>query len=310
MNVATIDAPHLVITELLAAPEADTPGAPQSQPAPSPPLPPLLLLHGFSGDTSTWGPFVTAWAALGRSDRAVWAVDLAGHGRSPTPASDEGYTVPAQAAGVASALRRLGAASAVWLGYSMGGRVALTAAAQADPMVTGLILVGASPGIDDSGQRAERAAADHALADSIERDGLAAFVARWEALPLFAGQARLGPEHAAQMRAQRMANDPAALAASLRKAGQGVMPPLGDALDLLRPPCLLVAGAEDERYVRLHAAMAARIPDAEHRTVPDAGHAVQLEAPTALARHVRAWLDRRRTEPPCEASGSGGLGLR
>jgi 2-succinyl-6-hydroxy-2,4-cyclohexadiene-1-carboxylate synthase len=194
---------------------------------------------------------------------------------------------------VAATLAERGVERAVWLGYSMGGRVALTRAAQAPQSVAGLILVGASPGIVEPRARATRAAADERLAAAIEQDGLAAFVDRWADLPIFASQARLGPQHAARMRRQRLCNDPDALAASLRHAGQGVMPPLFDALPGLRLPTLLVAGAMDEKYRALASDMADSLPDGEVSLVAGAGHAVQLEDPAALAGLVATWLARR-----------------
>lgn len=254
---------------------------------------PLVLLHGFTGDAGTWAMLVAALSERPDFGRAVWAVDLVGHGRSPRPGAAAAHAIPAQAEAVAATLAARGVDRAVWLGYSMGGRVALTRAAQAPQSVAGLILVGASPGIADAQARAARAAADERLAAAIEQDGLAAFVDRWAVMPIFASQARLGPRHAARMRRQRLRNDPVALATSLRHAGQGVMPPLLDALPGLRVPTLLVAGAMDEKYRALARDMADALPDGEVALVAEAGHAVQLEAPAALAGLVATWLARR-----------------
>jgi 2-succinyl-6-hydroxy-2,4-cyclohexadiene-1-carboxylate synthase len=254
---------------------------------------PLVLLHGFTGAADTWAPFVAALAARADFGRAVWAVDLVGHGRSPRPGTPSEHAIPRQAEDVAATLAALGLRRSVWLGYSMGGRVALTCAAQAPGEPQALVLVGASPGIADPVARAARAAADERLARAIEEDGLAAFVDRWAALPIFATQARLGDGHAATMRQQRLRNDPAALAASLRFAGQGVMPPLADELPGIAVPVLLVAGALDAKYRALAETMADVLPDGQVAIVPDAGHAVQLEEPAALAALVAVWLARR-----------------
>ena len=60
-------------------------------------------------------------------------------------------------------------------------------------LVDGLVLVGATAGIDDAAERAARRAADEALADRLERDGVDAFLDEWLASPLFAGAARPRP---------------------------------------------------------------------------------------------------------------------
>ncbi|MDQ1447863.1 MAG: 2-succinyl-6-hydroxy-2,4-cyclohexadiene-carboxylate synthase, partial [Actinomycetota bacterium] len=75
---------------------------------------------------------------------------------------------------------------AIYAGYSMGGRLCLRLAIDRPDLVPGLVLVSASPGIADDRERAARTEADHALAESIERDGVDAFLAGWLAQPLFA----------------------------------------------------------------------------------------------------------------------------
>ena len=87
------------------------------------------------------------------------------------------------------------------------------------------MLLGATGGIDDEGERTARRAADDALAASIEADGVAAFVDRWLAQPLFAGV----PDDPAD-RADRRANTAAGLASSLRLAGTGTQVPVWDRL--------------------------------------------------------------------------------
>jgi pimeloyl-ACP methyl ester carboxylesterase len=88
-----------------------------------------------------------------------------------------------------------------------------------------------------------------------------------------------------------MANDPSGLAAALRGLGQGAMPYVGDRLDALRMPVLVVAGERDERYVEIARLMADRIPNGQVAVVPGAGHAVVAEAPERLAALVDGFLD-------------------
>src|SRR5436190_1911294 len=74
-----------------------------------------------------------------------------------------------------------------WLGYSMGGRIALHVALGHPDDVSRLVLVGATPGIVDPIDRATRCEADEALAAMVERVGVDAFLEQWLAQPLFAG---------------------------------------------------------------------------------------------------------------------------
>ena len=183
------------------------------------------------------------------------------------------------------------------LGYSLGGRAALRLALRHPDRVAALVVESASPGIADPGERAARVAADLALADRLEREGLTAFVQHWEQLPLWASQAALPPALRAQLRAQRLTNDARGLANSLRGAGAGNDFPVVDALAGLRAPTLLVAGALDVKYVAAGRAMAAAIRGAELAIVPDAGHAVHLERPDAFVALVRDFLSRHFERP-------------
>jgi 2-succinyl-6-hydroxy-2,4-cyclohexadiene-1-carboxylate synthase len=250
--------------------------------------PPLLLLHGFTGSAATWMPFVPALARHAR----ILAVDLPGHGGTEAPDDVRFYTMsrltadlPAICDVVAPGQPRLRV-----LGYSMGGRAALHLACAVPEHVSALVLESASPGIADPAERAARACADHALADRIEREGVHAFVAQWENLPLFAGQRRLPPDVWQRQREQRLANRPDGLANSLRGMGAGAQESLTERLHELAMPALLLAGALDEKYRTLAAMMASRIPRARAVIVPDAGHAVHLEQPATFEQVVTAFL--------------------
>jgi len=245
--------------------------------------PPLVLLHGFTGSSADW--------TLPFAGRRVIAVDLPGHGRSPLPAPES--RLPEVADALVAVLDRLGIGCADWLGYSLGGRAALHVALRHPARVGRLVLESCSPGIADADTRAARAAADAALADALEREGLDAFVDRWLAQPLFASQARLPTAVRARARAVRLANTAAGLAAALRALGPGVQVPLWDALERIAAPVLLVVGADDAVYRRYATAMAARLPRAAVAVIPDAGHTAHLENPAAFAASVEDFLERR-----------------
>ncbi len=174
----------------------------------------------------------------------------------------------------------------------MGGRVALQLAAAAPERVAALVLEGASPGIDDAAERVARVTSDRALAEDIERDGIEAFVDRWERVPIFATQARLPDDVRARQRRQRVTNRTLGLANSLRGMGAGAQTSLWPQLDELTMPALLIAGEDDAKYSEMARAMASRMPVASVRILPGAGHAVHLERPDAFSDHVKEFLTR------------------
>jgi 2-succinyl-6-hydroxy-2,4-cyclohexadiene-1-carboxylate synthase len=249
----------------------------------------VVLVHGFTQTLAAWG-------AVGERLAGRWEVvrvDLPGHGGSG------GVRV---GFGEAAGLVREAGGAGVYCGYSLGGRLCLRLALDRPDLVRGLVLVGASPGIADPGARAERRAADEALAGQVEREGVEAFLDRWLAGPLFAAL----PAEAAG-RADRLANTPQGLAFALRRLGTGAQEPLWDRLGGLRPPTLLVAGDRDAKFAALAGRMATAIgPTARVAIVPGAGHAVHLERPAEMAALVEAFLTAVGEDRPADDPGRGG----
>lgn len=239
--------------------------------------PRIVLVHGFAQDKHCWGPLSPALAA----DHEVVRVDAPGHGGSSA-------VVAAGLVDGAGLIADRGG-PAVYLGYSMGGRYALHVAVHRPEVVRGLVLIGATGGIDDPDRRAARRAADERWAALLERDGLEAFLDSWMALPLFAG---LGPER--QFRQARRSNTATGLAASLRRAGTGAQQPLWGRLGAIGEagvPALVMAGADDMRFAAEARRLAAAIgATATLELVQGAGHAAHLERPEAVSSLVRDWL--------------------
>lgn len=251
--------------------------------------PPLVLLHGFTGDASTWAPFAEAFGSI----RTMVAVDLLGHGRSDSPPHAGRYRIERCIEDLAALFEHLGVEGYDLLGYSMGGRAALHLALAQPERVRALILESASPGIEGAEEREARRQQDERLAQLLAREGTESFVDRWERLPLFASQRRLDGETRAALRRQRLAANPIGLAGSLRGFGAGVPEPLYGRLAELPAP-LLIAGELDDRYCRLACSMADLIPGASPAIVPEAGHAVHLERPQAFEEIVMSFLRKSK----------------
>ncbi len=117
--------------------------------------PPLVLLHGLLGSGRNWQ---TAGAGLAdlAGGRAVWALDLRNHGKSPWHAV---MTHEAMAADVAAWLDARGLGAVELMGHSMGGKVAMVLASRRPERVRRLVVVDIAPKAYLShGHRAEFAA--------------------------------------------------------------------------------------------------------------------------------------------------------
>jgi 2-succinyl-6-hydroxy-2,4-cyclohexadiene-1-carboxylate synthase len=248
--------------------------------------PGLLLLHGFTGSIKTWASHVDVFAR----HRRVITVDLIGHGQSDAPADAQRYQMERCVEDLVRVLDLLAVTDVEVLGYSMGGRVALHLAAAVPARIKALVLESSSPGLDDASERQARIAADEALADSIERDGLEAFIDRWEQLPLFASQQGLPAEVRERLRFQRLQNSPLGLAKSLRGMGTGRQASLWHKLAIVSMPALLIVGSLDRKYCEIAHSMAAMLPKVQVAVVPDAGHTIHLEQAATFNRIVLEFL--------------------
>lgn len=97
-----------------------------------------MLLHGWiaSADTNWWG----AYDELSGAGYRVLAIDHRGHGRGMRQL--EPFRLADCAADAAAALRELGVAPAVVVGYSMGGAIGQLVARDHPDVVSGLVLSG------------------------------------------------------------------------------------------------------------------------------------------------------------------------
>ena len=236
----------------------------------------VVLAHGFTQTARSWAEF-EALLAERLGDVAAVAVDLPGHGECTAPLDADLWAA-------AEHLTTVGG-TAHYVGYSMGGRVALHAALRSPDRVRSLVLIGATAGIDDDTERSVRREADERLADRIEAIGVEAFIDEWLASPLFAGL-----DASSAQRDDRLRNTAAGLAASLRSTGTGTQEPLWDRLGEVTQPVLVLAGAHDAKFRVLGERLAAGLPHATFHVIAGAGHTVHLEQPTATADAVAGWF--------------------
>lgn len=251
-----------------------------------PPAVSLLLLHGFTGSSQNWADLMPVFS----EQFSVINVDILGHGRSASPPDASRYAMPQVAADLIALLDAWQIEQTALLGYSMGGRLALYLACHFPERFSHLILESSSPGLADEAERAKRRQSDEMLADWIEANGIAAFVDRWEALPLWASQQQLSEKARLQLRRQRRQNNPVGLANSLRGMGTGTQPSLWNALPDLHLPTLLIVGELDSKFVTINKQMVAALPHGHLHIIPQAGHTTHLERPELFATAVKNFL--------------------
>lgn len=245
----------------------------------------IVMLHGFTGSVATWDK-----VAASISDYRIVAIDLIGHGQTDSPQDVAAYTMEAQILQLDEIFQQLNLHKVILLGYSMGGRVALSFAKAFPKRVSLLILESASPGLKSEKEQAIRRSSDENLANQIEANGIEFFVNKWENIPLFATQKRLPPDVQVMVRQERLSQSEVGLANSLRGMGTGAQTSLWPYLGKLSLPVTLITGELDEKFCEIAEEMQALLPNAQHVIVNNIGHAIHVENPEQFATIVKGAL--------------------
>ncbi|MBI3570314.1 MAG: pimeloyl-ACP methyl ester esterase BioH [Gammaproteobacteria bacterium] len=242
--------------------------------------PELVLVHGWGSHGGVWADIARALSA----DYRVTVPDLPGHGRSrdflPTA-----YTPEVLAEGV----RRGLSGPAVWIGWSMGGLVALAAAQRYPREVARLVLVGATPKYVQSADwpHAMSPTVLEQFARNLELD-YAGTLDRFLTLQMAAGEDRAVLRRLRDEMFRYGEPPTAALQAGLRLLKEEDR---RDALAGIAMPTLVMHGARD-RLAPVGAAryLAQQLPQARLEIVPEAGHAPFLSHPEIFLEKLKGFI--------------------
>lgn len=240
----------------------------------------LVLVHGWGLHGGLFGAIVPLLATSFR----VHVVDLPGHGRSA-------YECGPGLSAWADAVQRVVPDRAAWLGWSLGGLIAMRAAL--DSCVSKLVLVAATPRFTatDGWPHAQPAE----VVDRFGRELVANFR---KTVQDFLTLQSLGDDRAReQVRAIRPLlfehgePDPRGLAAGLEILHDA---DLRAELEVLTPRTLLITGARDRLTPPEAAhAVAAQAPNARAMVIPGAAHAPFLNDPPGFVATVKGFIDER-----------------
>ncbi|SDK92868.1 2-succinyl-6-hydroxy-2,4-cyclohexadiene-1-carboxylate synthase [Lacicoccus qingdaonensis] len=231
----------------------------------------VLLLHGFMSD-------LESMKSIGENlsdEYNLLYVDLPGFGGSGSVRHD--YDMEDVSHGISEILDSLHLDKVHVIGYSMGGRTALSFGVLYPEKVHSLILESASPGLADKEEKAQRLEIDRKRARKITED-YQKFLDDWEGMGLFKSQQHLSEEVFKAQRSMRERQQPKEVADSLLKYGTGVQPSYWSRLENLKMPVLLITGSDDRKFVAVNKKMAESIEKVRLETVGGAGHNIHLES--------------------------------
>ncbi len=207
---------------------------------------PIVLVHGFASSAkANW--INPGWVGtLTDAGYRVIALDNRGHGGSTKYYSKDDYLLADMAADVSGLIDHLGLTAPHVMGYSMGGRITTTLAAQRGADLAKIIIAGNGYNMIEGG-----------FNTNIVRDAL-----------LADREEDVAPGLGLDFRlfAEKTGNDLKALAACIR--GQSIDKSVFESLD---NETLVIIGSEDDIAVR-GADLAALIPNGRYEEVPKRNH--------------------------------------
>jgi pimeloyl-ACP methyl ester carboxylesterase len=214
---------------------------------------PLLLTHGYGASRAMWRPNLAALAAT----RTVVTWDMRGHGQTDSPQDPKLYSHEHTVDDMVALLDACRIPVAAVGGHSLGGFMSLDFYRTHPGRVRCLLLFDTGPGFNKDESRQAWNDRARRTADRLEREGTA-----------------VGLAHAAR--------------GMLTQQDAGVITSLRD----IAVPTLVLAGADDTNFLAAAGYMATVIRLAEKVVVPDAGHAANVDQPSAFNDAVVDFLAR------------------
>ena len=133
----------------------------------------IVAWHGFMGSGEDFSPLRECLNV------SLQAPDLVGHG-SHLSTTVQDFELEQQLLYWSTRIPQ----GAVLLGYSMGGRLALQFALRYPDKISGLILIGATPGIRKESDRIQRVVWDNEQANRLLQQGMSQFYSYWQSIPI------------------------------------------------------------------------------------------------------------------------------
>jgi pimeloyl-ACP methyl ester carboxylesterase len=247
----------------------------------------VVLIHGLGLCRQMW-----QWQAPVLSEHFhVIRYDLIGHGESDKPAGP--YAMADFVAQLREVVDSVGIDEFALVGFSLGGLIAqaFTLAHPDRVRAVGILHSAYDRSADERAAVRKRVL----LADEQgPKAGVDAALERWFT-PEFAARC---PERLQQIREWLEANDPDAFAAAYRVLAESDAE-LAPALSDIRCPALVMTGSEDHgNSPQMAARMAARMPNAECRVLPELRHMALAEDPQSTLSQLLPFLANALTPGP------------
>ncbi|WP_062260421.1 2-succinyl-6-hydroxy-2,4-cyclohexadiene-1-carboxylate synthase [Endozoicomonas arenosclerae] len=246
---------------------------------------PLVLLHGFLGDSGDW----EALAKQLENDLYLIAVDLPGHGKSRDVKVSQENAFEEFSVLLRQTLTQLGLDKFSLLGYSLGGRLAMSHLTQNSEAVDKLLVESSHPGLEESSERQARWKNDEEWAGQFRNDPLDEVLQRWYHQPVFADLNSREREKLMQHRCSGSQSGEA-LANALESFSLSKQPEFWGMLNRSSGASHYFFGDRDLKFQAIaHRLLEMGCFHGVHE-IREAGHNVHREQPEAMAKVIRQLL--------------------
>ena len=171
------------------------------------------------------------------------------------------------------------------LGYSMGGRLAMNACVHRPSLWSGVIAVGADPGLISDDARSKQLQKDLEWARRFRTEDIQELLNEWDSLPVFCGRSNCASREISELDSEKISR----FFDVFSKARQGNMLPM--LRKLKTPPLLYISGCDDIKYTKIGQDLAAHCMQVRHQIIPNAGHRVPWESQDAFISEVSVFID-------------------
>ena len=245
--------------------------------------PPILFIHGFMGDKEDWSTIISHL----KNDYYCISIDLPGHGMTPLSKNTSFKNLVEDLAVFISnflSKRRI-----CVIGYSMGGRVALSLALNFPERFNSVVLESSSLGISNQQERAIRLQKDKKLLSAIKtKDQKEKFLKGWYRLPIF-GDISSHPNFDKLFKSKLQGNF-SSWNNAIAYFSVGAQEDYHKRIRDLEIPLLYISGSNDKKYQQIGNQVARLNNLIKHRSIENVAHNTHFEKEDAFTCEVLSFL--------------------
>jgi 3-oxoadipate enol-lactonase len=239
----------------------------------------LVLIHGLGDNLNMWYHQVPVFS---KSYRVI-TYDTRGSGKTESPEGE--YSISLLVDDVCELVRSLKVEGAYFLGYSMGGRVALELTLKYPEMVKAFVLANSAVGLNPPTPEAlERR---RVMVELLAKGDMKKFTEMMTTAAFSPGFESKNPNEFKKYMGVKLQNKSAGISRLMRMLGTPATPP---DLSKVKCPVLLIAGENDQYMGAAQARQAGEMIRGSKVVILPTGHAAAIEMPDKFNAAVLEFL--------------------